>query len=84
MEIASRDKMRDPAYMTSPCTRCPKDRPGKSCLHIVENGISINGCTKWYSWASDCWRSIHRQGLEAIERKRSDVEKREGNNWTSN
>lgn len=72
MEIEMSTKVHDSVHNSSPCAGCPKDRPGKSCLHIVENGISINGCAKWYSWASDCWRSIHRQGLEAIERKRPD------------
>lgn len=63
--------MRDPAYMTSPCTRCPKDQPGKSCsVYVPELDRFVAGCAKWYSWVSDCWRNIHRQGMEAIETKR--------------
>lgn len=62
--------MRDPAYMTSPCARCPRNRPGKRCsAYVPELDRFVNCCGKWYSWYAAAWQNIHRQGMEAIETK---------------
>lgn len=82
MEIGVRDEMQDPVHDSSPCARCPKDRPGKACsAYVPELDQFVCGCAKWYSWALDCWRSIHQQGLEAIEAKRLAEGEEERRRW---
>jgi hypothetical protein len=50
---------------SSPCNHCKNNLPHRSCSTVIEGKV-IGGCTRWYRWAVEGWRSIQGQARYTI------------------